>query len=206
MKQTTKRFLSMILGLVFLVASLIVYFEFIQPAYENAQTVKGELLSRQALLDSEKTVVKQVQNLISTYKGQGRVQEAVSAVFPTGDDLPGALAQIYGLAENSGLSVQSISISGVAAAQRASGSGSVGAQTSFGASLQKPVKTINFQAKLSGSYEDLKGFLAKLETNIRIFDVKNLGVQPLLLSGQGKATSSVLYGYDLTATTYYQEP
>ncbi len=201
MKQTTKRFISLILGLAFLVGSLIVFFEFVQPAYDDAQDIKAKQLSLRSFLDNERATIKQVKNLLSAYQGQGEVQRAVSLALPPQEDLAGAISQLYGLAQqNNGLIFGSVSISlaSVAPPPRTGGSG-ISAATSF--ALQKPVGSVNFQLKLTGTYEALKAFLFKLENNIRIFDLKNITIQPAGTSGKGPQD---LYNYDVVVTAYYQ--
>jgi Tfp pilus assembly protein PilO len=192
MKQTTKRFISMIAGLAFLVSSLVVYFQLIQPAYEDTKNIKAQQLSQQSFLDSEKTVVKQVQDLIASYEGQLQIQQAVSAALPPNPDIVGALAQLYGLAQENNLVVQSISVG--FSGESGSGVGQF--------SLKKPIGTINFQLSLVGTYESFKTFLSMLETNIRILDLKSLSLQPP--SAPAGKSAPDLYNYGLTVSAYYQ--
>ncbi|MDO8536844.1 MAG: hypothetical protein Q7R94_01200 [bacterium] len=205
MRQTTKRFTSMIIGLIFLVVALVVYFEFIQPAYEDAQAIKAKIFSQQEFLDSKKETINQVQKLISSYQGQAQIEAAISAALPIGEDLAGAIAHLTGISENSSLVLQSISAS--VAAPPASNKPKGGEQANFQASLQKPIGSVNFHLKLTGSYENLKTFISFLETNIRIFDLKSLGVQAASQSqpAQGKALAQQdFFNYEIGVTAYYQ--
>ena len=63
--------------------------------------------------------------------------------------------------------------------------------------LAKPYGTIRIQTQFSGSYENLKRFLEKLETSLRIFDVENITFAPL---DRGKDN----FSYNMTVVTYYQ--
>lgn len=202
MKQTTKRFISMIVSLFLIIGAIILYFDFIQPAYDDAQKIKSEDLGERLFLDGEKSAIEQVQRLISTYQGQGGAQQAVSLSLPATEDLAGALAQLNGLADESGLSAQSFSVS-VLSLQKPVESGGLG-QKNLGAELNKPLGAINFQIKASGSYQALKNFISMIETNMRIFDVKSFNIQPIF-GTQGKAVQD-LYAYDLAVATYYQAP
>lgn len=211
MKQTSKRFYSMIAGLVFLAAALIVYFEFIQPAYDEAQSAKSSYAAEQTFISAQQTTIKQVEDLISSYEGQSRVQDAVSSALPTEEDVAGAVAQLYGLATQSALSLQSLSVVVNVApisqqAQLALPSAAAAGPLSF-QSLEKPVGTIAIQMKLSGQYENLKQFVSLLGTNIRIFDVKTLSVEPVISpqgTGPGKVPAQTTYNFSLSVTTYYQ--
>lgn len=206
MKQITKRFVSMIVSLILLVGALILYFDFIAPAYRDSQEVKAEELSRQAFIDTQRAAVKQVQNLISAYQGQGELREAVSLALPLHEDFAGILAELDGVARASNLAPQAFS----AAAGSAQPLGRVSTSTrsleggkqevSPGARLRRPINTLTFTVKFAGTYEDLKSFLEKLETNIRIFDVRSLNIQ-----AAAKATQDLLT-YDITIATYYQNP
>ncbi len=188
----------MILGLIFLVGAIIVYFDFIEPVYEDAQKLKAEGLSLENLLNSEKQAITKVQSLISDYRGQGDLRQAVSLALPEGEDAVGALAQLYGLVQNSGLSLQSVSLAGGAGAQRIKS-----AEETRGGLVTRPIGTSVFQMKLAGSYGDLKTFLARLETNMRVFDLRSLSIQPGAISG-GKFVQTP-YAYDVSVATYHQE-
>lgn len=188
----------MILGLVFLVAALVVYFDFIEPVYGETEQIKAQQLGLENFLGKEKEAISKIQNLINAYQGQGEVRQAVSLAFPGDEDAVGALAQLYGLAQSSGLNLQFVSVSAAGRVQKSASEEGIGAGTSF----IKPTGTSVFQIKLFGSYEDLKVFLSRLETNMRIFDLKSLVVEPNLTS-TGKL-SQTSYNYDLSVATYYQ--
>lgn len=195
----------MLLGLVLIVSSLMTYFQFIRPAYDESQIIKSQQLGHSLFLQNEQEAIKKVQDLISAYQTQSRIQDAVSLSLPTEEDIGGALAQIYGIAKNSGLTFQSASISllGIQAAGgdiATQGSGQ-GAAVAPQFSLQQPVGSVVFSVRLTGSYEGLKDFLGLLETNIRIFDVGVLSIGSAATSG-GVPTG--IFNYDLSITTYYQ--
>jgi hydrogenase maturation factor len=87
MKQNSKRFSSMILALLLVVAAFVMYFDLLSPAYAALQTEKGQELSNQQLLSNEKQIVTQVQSLISQYQNQTQSQQSASMALPTGPDL-----------------------------------------------------------------------------------------------------------------------
>ncbi len=201
----------MILGLVFLLSSLLMYLELIQPAYSNAQQTKAQKNSLQVFFDSEEKVVEQVEKLASSYEGEGEVQQAVSEVLPTRMDIAGAIAQLYGLAQNNNLAVKSLDLSTAPAPLKKNTNANPGTTqlSGFETSLQKGVGTVSFELQLSGSYEDLKNFLSAIETNVRIFDVGQIEVQPVPVTvGVGKAGSANvpqdLFDYNFSLKTYYQ--
>ncbi len=195
----------MILGLVLIVASLMIYFQLISPAYDETQTIKSQKISHGLLLSNEQSAIKKVQDLISAYQSQGQIQNAVSLSLPATEDIGGGLAQIYGIAKNSGLALQSVSISllGIRSASGGAGAGQgAAAKSTSQFSLQRPIGSVVFSVRLTGSYEGLKDFLHLLETNIRIFDVENLSINP---AGASTGVPTGIFNYDLSVATYYQQ-
>lgn len=194
MKQTTKRFISMILSLVFLVAAFIVYINFTVGAYDRIQDIKSDVLGRQNLVENQRAAVNQVQKLIETRRGEEQLSGVVSLTLPTEQDMGGAVAQLYGLSAVNKISAQVFQSSVGGVKNLAPASGNKNEPTS----LVKPIGSMVFQVKLVGAYEDFKNFLRKLETNIRLFDVQNLNIQ-----AAGKMDQD-LYVYDLIVAAYYQ--
>ena len=197
MKQSTKRFFSFAVAFTLLVAALIVYFNFIQPAYQEDQAVKAQMIGRQNFVDSQKAAIAQTKALIASYKdkGEGKLQEVVSLVLPLDPDLAGAFAQLDGIIQNNRLAAQGITVS-IPVLQNLS-SKAAGGQAAAIAAV-KPFGSITFQVRVIGTYEDFKTLLKNLESNIRVFDVEKISFQPA-----GKPNQD-LYVYDLTLNTYYQ--
>ena len=191
----------MILGLVLLVASMVLYFEFILPVYDEVLAIKAQKLGREEFLNGKKSIIKQVQSLIDTYEGQGQVQQVVSLTLPAEEDIGGAIAQLNGLARNSGFIVRSLSISttdfyGGEANESGNGENSA-------AVIQKPIGRVSISASMAGSYDNLKSFISLLETNVRIFDLENLAISPNLSGNKGSAQD--IFEYSLGVVTYYQK-
>jgi len=202
MKSTTKRLSSTFLALLILVIAAIAFFELVQPEYANFITLKGKAVSAQQFLVSEQKLVTQAQSVLDSYQGQSAGTQAVNLAMPIGQDSAEAIAQIYGLATNSGLVVQGVGISLQAAPQDSR-------STASAASLIVPRGTITFQVAASGSYESLKTFLQGLESNVRVFDVTGLTIHPMnTVTGSGVASASTqdFYSYSITAVAYYQSP
>ena len=196
MKQSTKKLISMVTALVFLIAAFVFYFDLIVPAYGDMQMLKGKELSEQDFFSQESNTIQQVQKLIAAYESQSQAQSMVALSIPSGQDISGALNQIYGIAALNNISVQNMSIS-LSSVLPKSGS----SVTNASSPLVKPMGSVSFAVAAGGSYEDFKNFLSEIETNVRIFDVKNLSVQPVLQSG---STIKDAFNYNLTIMAYYQ--
>ncbi len=209
MKQGTKRLSSIIIAALILAGALVVYFEFIVPAYASLEMVKGQEQSEQTLYANETQIVGQIKNLLATYQGDATSSQSVAMALPVGSDVSGALAQIYGIAANSGVTIQQTAIS-IQAVQAIASSGSTDstsglASAAAAGSIVKPTGTVSVQVSGSGSYESFKNFLHGLETNIRIFDVNAISLQPAaVLSTKTQAANPDMFNYTITVVTYYQ--
>lgn len=204
MRQESKRLSSIIIAALIIAAALVVYFELVVPTYVNLETVKGQVESEAVAYTNETQVVSQVKSLLATYQNNTSSSQLVAMALPVGQDMSGALAQIYGIASNTGVTILStgVSVQAVQAVAPSSISGSVAA-----GSIVKPTGTISFQVTGSGSYESIKDFLAGLTTNIRIFNVTAISLQPAGIVGtKTQAANPDLFNYTMTVVTYYQSP
>jgi Tfp pilus assembly protein PilO len=199
MKSSTKRFTSSLLALVLLVAALIVYFEMVQPAYGNLEAAKGKLAGEGQMLQNEANTVGQVQKLITAYEGQASAEAALAAALPTGKpDLAGAIAQIYGLAQANSLTIGNLGVSvstPIGAAAQAVGAAGSSVPVS-------PLGTVAFSLTANGSYENFLNFISGLESNLRLFDIRQVSVQPA--GAVGKSAVQDYFTYTVTVNVYYQ--
>jgi hypothetical protein len=204
----------MFLALLFLVAAFVVFFDLVQPAYNEEQTLRSQLIGETQSLSSEQALVAQAQNLINSYKNGSLAQDNVGVALPPGEDLAGALAQVEGIAQNDNVSITSIALSTPmldAASTQTDTAGSV-------PQAVKPLGSFTVSLVGSASYENLKSFLTQIETNIRIFDIKSLSLAPApviaFAAAVGKNTASTsanigshdLFSYNISLQTYYQAP
>jgi hypothetical protein len=205
MKITTKLFSSTLLALLLLVISAIVFFELVQPEYTTFMTLKGKATGAQQFLANEQKLVADAQSLLSSYQSQSASAQAVNLAMPIGQNNATAIAQLYGLATNSGLLIQSVGVSLQASPQNTASTASSSGMSA--ASLVTPKGSVTFQIVASGSYESLKTFLQGLESNVRIFDVTGLSIKPITsvtTGGVSQAAVQDFYNYTITAVAYYQ--
>ncbi|MDE2019194.1 MAG: hypothetical protein KGJ13_02475 [Patescibacteria group bacterium] len=200
MKQSSKRLVSMLVALVFLVVAFVVFFEFVQPAYSQVESLRGEEIANQGLFTSMSALVKQAQSILASYNEQSQNAQGLGAALPVGEDVAGALAQIEGIASQDNISLSSVAVS-TPTLQKSSNIGN-----SSSTALLQPVGTISFKLVATGSYENFKQFIADLETNIRLFDIENVAIQPFTGSTGGKSASVDYFAYNLVLQAYYQLP
>jgi Tfp pilus assembly protein PilO len=210
MKQENKQLYSIILAGIIVVAAILVYFEFIVPAYTNLEAVKGQEESEATLYANETQIVNQGKALLATYQSEASSSQSVTMALPVGQDVSGALAQIYGIATNANLTIQNIGVSVQAVvappAQDDTTDGTIANAAAQG-SVIKPTGTVSFQVSGFGSYESFKSFLQGLETNIRIFNVTAVSLQPsVVVATKTQAANTDMFNYTITVVTYYQAP
>ena len=192
----------MLIALVLIVASFLLYFDFIAPAYVTVQALKGKVASGQQSLDVESKVITQAQNLIAQYKNETQTQQLLDIALPTGPDVVGALAQIYGLATANSITVQSVGVSTPSAPK-------VSTKANASSTLVEPLGSLTLQFTGGGSYENFKTFLGQLETNLRIFDLQSLTISPnsSAVSAGAKAGTGAnpdFFTYNVAVDTHYQ--
>ncbi len=95
----------MVVTLVSVVAAFVVFFQFVRPAYSEAQDVRAEVISRQNFIEQQTAAVAQVQQLIDKYNADTGVQETVSKVIPSTPDVGGALYQLTSIAQGYGIQI-----------------------------------------------------------------------------------------------------
>ena len=199
----------MMVGLVLLLGSLFLYFQFVQSAYQNVQGLKAKLLSEEAFLRDEADVIGKVKTLISSYQGQAQIRDAISTALPLKEDVAGAIAQVAGISEQSSIDIVSITVSTIPPPTKKAPAGTAAAssapkQRTFQGALQKPIGNFSLRISLTGGYESLKSFLSYLETNLLIFDVKSISVKPASAASNAKADVQDLFEFEVAVTTYYQ--
>jgi Tfp pilus assembly protein PilO len=204
MKQNSKRLLSILLGLTFIVVALLVLFDFIEPTYGDLENAKAQEQSDQAFLVSGQTLINQAKTILATYQSDTTAEQDLALAMPSGPNVAGAIAQIYGIAANNGITIQSLGITPPTIQTPPTLSNNL--LTS--GQIVKPVGNYSFQIGATGSYESLKSFLLQLQSNVRIFDVTSFSLQAANTASNGKAAvgNQDLFTYSITVATYYQLP
>lgn len=201
MKQESKRLSSIIIAALIIAAALVVYFEFIVPAYASIEDLKGQTESEAAAYANQSVLANDVNSLYTTYESDASSSQTVAFALPVGPDVSGALAQVYGIAANTGVTVTATGIS--TQAVQAVAPSSVGGA----GSIIKPTGTVSFQISGSGSYESIKNFLMGLATNIRIFNANSISLSSdAIQATKTQAANPDMFNYTMTVVTYYQAP
>lgn len=204
MKQSSKRLMSVLLAFVFILAAFVFFFDLVQPTYENMEALRSNELGEETFLESQTALVQQAQATLNTYQNEAQSAANIGLAMPSGEDVAGALAQIQGIATNSGITVESISVTTPQVQVQAT---AAGGSTPSSVGITKPFGSFTLRLTASGSYESFKNFLSEVETNIRIFDVESVSLEPAVVgvpTGAKSASSYDAFDYSITVAAYYQ--
>jgi len=189
MKTSTKRILSIGFAALCLVAAMIVYGGLIRPELKIVSEKRGEVVSKETLLNNQKTAVSEVQKLIAQFQSIARLQENVSLAIPVGEATTEALNQWQSIVKLSGVSVRSFSLKPIALQPSKQ-------------PLAKRLGILEMNTAVEGSYEAIKNFLRFLETNVRVANTRSFSVTSVI----GAGALGERYSLSLTVEMYYQEP
>lgn len=187
MRANFKRTTSLLASVALLVGAVVIYSSLIKPAHQEITDLRGRLVAQSRQLAEQQAVLTQVQNLLTQYRGAAQIRDAVSLALPLGEEIPSIFNQLQALARANSMALETLDIQSLP---------TKGVVTTRGVgSVVKDVAVLQISLKIGGGYENLKNFLAGMETNIRLMDVVNLKVEP---GRDGPPT------YALVVNTYYQ--
>ena len=168
--------------------ALVLLINFVRPAYDEAQLLKGEFEAKKIALENQRRVLSQVNELKAKYQGDTELEQVIGLSLPAEKEESELVHMVHRLAELNNIAVQSVAVN----------AGAITATKEGKEVSIRPVGTIQLSLRFSGTYEGLKSFLQNLETNVRIMDVQTIGINP----PAGTAQNSYLF--DAAVVTYYQ--
>ncbi|MDP3991563.1 MAG: type 4a pilus biogenesis protein PilO [Candidatus Colwellbacteria bacterium] len=184
MKPATKRLVSILISLVFLVGAVILFTSLVLPAYRTIQELRGEKSALAAVFEKEEKLVKAAGRLLNEYQNARDVRDTLSLVLPTEEATSGIINQVQGIAKTTGVAVDGINVEAAPLEFQDTGS------------VAEPVGILKITVRLRGSYEGLRSYIQSIETNVRIIDVDSF----VVVGGSTKDPLSA----NLVIRTYYQ--
>lgn len=157
--------ISILAAFALLIGSLFVLGNLIQPLYAQINDVRLDKANKDAQYEKNKEINAQINNIISSYQNYTDLRNTLEQVFPINSDMPQEIYQINGLANMTGLTINSANISPLPV---------------------KPSRYVSIKGRaanrlnvnLSGNYESFKSFLGKLESNVRLFAINSIVIEP----------------------------
>lgn len=185
MKPAAKRLFGILGSMALVIGSLVVYSSLLIPKYQEIQTLRGEREALSELLQDQLDAVDAVRRLVRQYSDVTDLQRSLAITLPVEEEVASIVNQFQGIASSNGIVMSSLSMRPLAIEPRAIDD------------VVRPVGTIRVSMDLIGNYASLKAYLAALETNVRIMDLKSIQVQ-------NGGTSDGPYDYQVEVDTYYQ--
>lgn len=171
-------------SLVCVALSLYVYSSLISPKLSEIQELRGRRQATLTLLADYETAIQEKNRVISRYQSVETLQKVFDEVVPPSHNIPSLLNQINGLAELSEVSVDSVEFQ------------ELPLQTTTSKSLVKPYGTIQANIKCASNYQSMKAYLAAIETNVRLMNIKTVTIT------EGFADNPTLI-YTIAVEAYY---
>jgi len=186
MRASTKRILSVTVAAIFLIATLVVYLNFIQPEIDEISERRALVASKENLLGNQERAVTEVQDLIAQFKNIAAVQETAGFAMPDDPETIGALRQLEAIARASGATLSSLDFKVIIP------------RSSAAESFIKKLGIVEVNMTIEGNYEALKKFLQFFETSVRVANVKEFTFQP---AGPQRGADKLVVSGEI----YYQE-
>lgn len=164
MKSSTKRMLSILSAISFLIGAVFIYSYLIKPAYDEILNLRTKKLILFQTFNNYASLNKKFKNLFAEYQNLGDLNKKLAMILPSKFDAAYVSGQISGLAEQNGLILQTLNIKQIAIKPAE-------------IKLAKGLGVLKIDAKLVGSYENFKAFLNGIETNIMISDITDFRIE-----------------------------
>lgn len=192
MKNISKRFLSVLLSFAFIAVAMIVYVNFIKPAYVGIKEDQAKLAALTQKNQESKEVFDKLKVVLDELKKSSDLQNRISMTLPLDPNTSDSLNQITAVAFANELSVASIDISDAPIVPTAG----VKAGT---VSLVKGTGVLRNSIRATGNYAQVRAFLKGIESSVRLSSIKSLKI-----GKSGASTNSDIFSVNVEIETYYQ--
>lgn len=184
-KPSTERLIIIIGSFFLLVGTVYAFTSFVYPTFLEIQNLRAERQARIDLKTTQDDAEKAIGELTRQYAGLATTQEAFSLMLPIGPETPTLLNQLQGIAKNNSIRVNSMAFQyqPIKPAKN---------------TLVQGIGVIRVTMSMNGRYESLKGFIAQMETNLRIIDLNSLRIDG------GAVPRRETFDFNITADAYYQ--
>ena len=175
------KYFSLIFTAIFLLAVLGLGYLLYVLVGNDFSRLETLIVQNQKEFVSKQEKIAELKNIKTDYEGLGESAKKIIEALPTKTDLPGIFIQLENLATKNNLLLNSLDIANQEAVEKKEATVRV-------AGLNKLSITISVSG---GDYFSMKKYLADIENNLRIFDVKSLAYSPTENS------------YNIVLTAYY---
>lgn len=188
--MTKANYTGLILFVLLIIIIIGSYF-LLKPQVSKVLELKSEAKEKKVVLSNKEKELSELEALkVNAQKTQDEIEEA-SKKLPLEKDIPSLLVQLEDIAKESNMKFTSININKEEGSQ---------ASTEEKKDENKKFATLSLEVQVEGSNSALKGYLDKIEKNIRILDIVSIST-----SSQEKLEEKGGIPYTLNMRTYYVE-
>lgn len=194
-----------ILPTILILASLGLFFLFINPTYISVQDLKVKVDSYNEALNNSKKLQSVRDTLVSKYNNFSPDNiDRLGKLIPNNVDNIKLVLEIQRISDQYNMNVENIKYDTLK--QDTTGTNTFAAQAAPGP--KKDYADFNLEFSVKGSYSNFVGFLGSLEKSLRIVDIQSLSFSSADVSSQTvNSTSTVtpkdFYKYDFKIKTYW---
>jgi Tfp pilus assembly protein PilO len=185
MKDSTKRFYSLMASFAMAIGALVVYTTMISPTLAEIQTLRGERQAKQNTYDDYRKTIETTNAVLARSQSLSTLTDTFNQSIPESESIPSLLNQLYGLARLNNVIVSAIDFQVLPT------------EVAPKDSIVRPLGKVRATVKCIGNYDDMKDYAKAIEANVRLMDIGSLDV-----SDGNKNNPSLIYAIAVDA--YYQ--
>jgi len=188
-----------IICFILIVLAIWIGWQYLMPAFGKVTELRNEQAVWQKKLSETQELSKKLETLRKKYNNMINESEKIAQAIPSGQDIPGLLVQLEGLASQNGLVMDNVNFSVADDAKNKPKNQTAGSGTKTVAG----VKTLSINMGLSGGQTAFKEFLKAVENNLRIMDVSSFS-----LAGQSSISTiagASGEGFKVSLNAYFRE-
>lgn len=167
-----------LLGAIMVALAAFLIFYFVLPNYDETKVFRTAVAERESLFQSRKKIMEELDNLKGEYQKNKEEIDKISVIIPSEKHIPELVSAIENIARTTGLVLTTFNIS-----------------DNSNKEMDKEVQSLIISAKLVGSYDAYRGFVAAIETSQRLIDIEISKVT------QDEEGNTLII--DLTGRTYF---
>jgi Tfp pilus assembly protein PilO len=182
--------------IIFLIASVGIFFFFIDPQYKEVKEMLSEKNKNQITLSDADKLDKRMREIQSQFNSfSDEEKELLRKILPDQVDNVRLIQEIDNLAAKDGLIVKDIGVVGTSATDEPNTStGSNRNQNLINTNANSRFGTITLSFSITAPYPVFKSFMNELEESLRLVDIKKFSV---------KTGESDFYDFSVTLNTYW---
>ena len=187
--------MNKLMPIILILASVGIFFMFIDGQYKEVQGLMDQKNQNDKMLEDAKTLDKEFENLQKKYREiKVEDREILEKILPETVDNVRLILDINNIADNYGIIIRDISVTGGPIAEDDTGANNTASRNAAN-NLNQRYGTISLGFSVSAEYETFKAFLRDLEDSLRVVDIKDIGIQT--------ASEGTFNNYTVSLDTYW---